>query len=169
MTEPDDSDGSDEWGMEELEIKDVVDDGAKSHQSPYDLETTEDGGDDDDDYWKVEEEEEKEKEIPPKKDPPKVVERSSEPMIIVDLTRIDPNIHSKHDRNSVNDAEAASTLRKTIESDYLTFSKDAERISDGTILPCSCSVWRDALVRLRDERPGHYFVPIFPPKTKTST
>ena len=87
-----------------------------------------------------------------------------EPMIIVDITQIDPNIHSKFDRNSVNDPTGASALRKKIEGDYINYAKNNVLISDGTVIPCGSSVWRGALSRLRDERPGHYFVPIFPPK-----
>jgi hypothetical protein len=157
MTDADDSDGSDEWGMEELDIKEV--DGTFP-QNPSEIDTN--LQDDDEAYWEMELK--KDKEEPPKNEPLKKLEIPSQPMIIVDLTKMDPNVHSKHDRNSVNDAEAASTLRKTIEADYSTYAKDASRIADGTVLPCASSVWRDALVRLRDERPGHYFVPIFPPE-----
>ncbi len=154
MAEVDDSDGSDEWGMEELDIKDC-----NVPQNNSEIEAK----DDDEDYWNID----IQKEEPVQEDLPKKAERPSEPMIIVDLTMIDPNIHSKYDRNSVNDAQAASALRKSIELDYPKYSKDALRISDGTILPCASTVWRDALMRLRDERPGHYFVPIFPPKMKS--
>ncbi|KAL3893916.1 MAG: hypothetical protein SGARI_007902 [Bacillariaceae sp.] len=85
-------------------------------------------------------------------------------MIIVDLTQIDANIHSKFDRNSVSDSAAASALRKKIEGDYDKYAKDATLITEGTVIPCGSSVWRGALMRLRDERQGHYFAPIFPPK-----
>ena len=87
-------------------------------------------------------------------------------MIIVDITQIDINIHSKFDRNSVNDSAAASAMRKKIDSDYEKYSRNSKLVAEGTIIPCGSSVWRDALVRLRDERPGHYFAPIFPSKQK---
>ena len=86
-------------------------------------------------------------------------------MIIVDLTKMTKDqIHSKFDRNAVNDPEAASALRKKIEQDYEQYAKDSELLGDGTVIPCGMSVWRGALSRLRDERQGHYFAPIFPPK-----
>mmetsp|Transcript_134017 Transcript_134017/g.387863 ORF Transcript_134017/g.387863 Transcript_134017/m.387863 type:complete len:154 (-) Transcript_134017:139-600(-) len=152
MADGAESDGSDEWGQqEELVIKKFVE---NDDDNP---------GNEDEDYWKVEPKEEE----PPKEDPPKKkTETTSEPMIIVDITQIDANIHSKFDKNAVNDSAAASALRKRIESDYDAYSKDATMIADGTVIPCGSTVWRDALVRLRDERPGHYFAPIFPPKKK---
>jgi len=85
------------------------------------------------------------------------------PMILIDLTRLDPNIHNKFDKNGVSDSAASSSLRKKIESDYDQYSKNAKLVADGTIIPCSTTVWRGAIQRMRDERPGHYFAPIFPP------
>lgn len=85
------------------------------------------------------------------------------PMILIDLTRLDPDIHNKFDKNGVSDSAAASSLRKKIESQYEQYSKDTRLLADGTVIPCSTSVWRGAIQRMRDERPGHYFAPIFPP------
>lgn len=85
------------------------------------------------------------------------------PMILIDLTRLDPGIHNKFDKNGVSDSAAASSLRKKIESQYEQYSKDARLLADGTVIPCSTSVWRGAIQRMRDERLGHYFAPIFPP------
>ena len=85
------------------------------------------------------------------------------PMILIDLTRLDPGIHNKFDKNGVSDSAAASSLRKKIESQYEQYSKDGRLLADGTVIPCSTYVWRGAIQRMRDERPGHYFAPIFPP------
>uniref|UniRef100_A0A7S1BKV3 Uncharacterized protein n=1 Tax=Corethron hystrix TaxID=216773 RepID=A0A7S1BKV3_9STRA len=88
-----------------------------------------------------------------------------EPMLIVDFTDLtDGKIHSKHDKNSVNDPDAASSLRKKIEASYETYRDDTKLLSSGTIRPCGSTVWRSALIALRDERRGHYFCPVFPPK-----
>ena len=152
----DDSDDSDEWGMEELILppKDALQTNEDDAAIPAD------GGDE---FWAVEPKADpapKDKEEKPKETP------KGEPMIIVDITQIDANIHSKFDRNSVNDATAASELRKKIESNYEQYVRNSSLIADGTVVPCGSTVWRPALIRLRDDRPGHYFVPIFPPKQK---
>jgi hypothetical protein len=149
----DDSDGSDEWGMEELVIPP---NGAMRQEEDANA-----NANDNDDFWKVEPS--KEKEEPKKEAAPKQPKSEGGPMIIVDMTQIDGNIHSKFDKNSVNDADAASALRKKWGSNYDQYAKDASLLANGTIIPCGSSVWRDALVRLRGERPGHYFAPIFPP------
>jgi len=97
-------------------------------------------------------------------------ETESEPMMIVDLTKLSLDaIHSRLDRNSVNDPEAASALRKQVQSNSNDYARNPNHLADGTVIPCSTNVWKDALVRLRDERPGHYFVPIFPTTTTTTT
>lgn len=91
--------------------------------------------------------------------------REAEPMFIVDLTRLsDSKIHSKYDRNSVNEPEAAGTLRRKVEKEYEQFAASKEHIESGTVRPCSTNVWKETLSALRDERPGHYFAPIFPPR-----
>ena len=150
----DDSDGSDEWGMEELVIPATKE---LQHSEGKDANGDEDFWDKQDTPTIVA--------AAPSKEKPKPPPAVSTPMIIVDLTQIDANIHSKFDKNSVSDAAAASTLRKSIESDYNKYAKESpELLSDGTVIPCGSTVWRDALVRLREERPGHYFAPIFPPK-----
>jgi hypothetical protein len=144
---------SDEWGMEELEIP------QKGSQAATD-DSNAKHGDGGDDFWAVEP---KQEPTPQKEEKPKEKPKG-EPMIIVDITQIDANIHSKFDRNSVNDSTAASAMRKKIESNYEQYARDSSLLANGTVVPCGSSVWRDALVRLRDERTGHYFAPIFPSK-----
>lgn len=144
----DDSVDSDDWGAEELVI-------------PPAAEKTNSGDNNDDvgdDYWEVEKtiEEDAKPEV-------KNTVEEGQPMIIVDITKMNPEIHSKFDRNSVNKPEEASALRKKIEKNYNDYAFSSELLAEGTIIPCGSSVWRDALVRLRDDKPGHYFVPIFPP------
>jgi hypothetical protein len=148
------SDSSDEWGMEELVIPPQ---GA--------IHTTDEAANEkgDDEYWAVEKPAEP---APPPKEENTKNTNPGEPMIIVDITQIDAKIHSKFDRNSVNDSAGASAMRKKIETVYEQYARDASLLADGTVVPCGSSVWRDALVCLRDERPGHYFAPIFPPKKK---
>lgn len=150
----DDSVDSDEWGAEELVI-------------PQDRECTNDDNDDrndvGDEYWEVEKTIERVEET---NESDKLSAEDGESMIIVDITQLNPDIHSKFDRNSVNQPEEASALRKKIEKSYEEYAFSNDLLSEGTIIPCGTSVWRDALVRLRDDRPGHYFVPIFAPKAK---
>jgi hypothetical protein len=148
-----DSDDSDEWGQEELVIppKNASTAGENKDANKND-------GDGGDEFWAVEASK------PPEPEKPKAPVSEGSPMIIVDITQIDENMHSKFDRNSVNDATAASALRKKIEANYEDYAKNASLLSDGTVIPCGSSVWRGALVQLRDERQGHYFAPIFPPK-----
>ena len=148
----DDSVDSDDWGAEELVIPPQAD--RTSNNENEDNEVGED-------YWNVE------KTIPDAKPETETAAKkpvaAGEPMIIVDITTMNPDIHSKFDRNSVNKPEEASALRKQIEKNYNDYAFSSELLADGTVIPCGSSVWRDALVRLRDDKPGHYFVPIFPP------
>ena len=155
----DDSVDSDDWGVEELVIPQ---DGQKTDVKNNGKDDENDLGDD---YWKVEnpvEPVQQDTEIKEEEQ----AEEGGEPMIIVDITQMDRNIHSKFDRNSVNQPEEASALRKKIEKNYKDYAFSNQLLAEGTIVPCGTSVWRDALVRLRDDRPGHYFVPIFAPNTK---
>ena len=152
----DDSVDSDEWGAEELVIPA---DGGKS-----DVDNTNNENDIGNDYWEVKKS--IQGDLEPKessKESTKESAKDGEPMIIVDITNMNPDIHSKFDRNSVNQPEEASKLRKKMEKNYNDYAFSNDLLSEGTIIPCGSSVWRDALVRLRDDRPGHYFVPIFSP------
>ncbi|KAG7349549.1 hypothetical protein IV203_012146 [Nitzschia inconspicua] len=161
-TNDDFSDDSDEWGTEELAIPYT-----NKEPSPKGNEDGDDNGEDDE--WAVKlapattEQTESSSGEPDK--PHSQFE--CHPMIIVDITHIDANIHSKFDRNSVNDSAAASAVRKKIETNYEKYAKDANLIAEGTVIPCGSTVWRGTLMRLRDERPGHFFAPIFPPKAKS--
>ena len=162
----DDSDDSDEWGMEELVIPPL------KQKSDVDDNKNDDGGNDDD-YWAVEKaaadkndskEQSQQEETTTKQN--ESDDGGGEPMIIIDITQMDPDIHSKFDRNSVNHPDKASALRKKFEQNYAEYKTCPKLLSEGTVIPCGSSVWRGALVRLRDDRPGHYFVPIFAPKPK---
>lgn len=88
---------------------------------------------------------------------------AGQPMFVLDVTMLNPGIHSKYDKNSVNDPIASSKLRREVERNFDKYANDTTLISNGAILPCGASVWKGALVRMRDERKGHYFLPIFPP------
>ena len=90
-------------------------------------------------------------------------ERDGEPLILVDITTLDPDVHNRHDKNAVNDVDKASTWRRTIEREYQKYSNDAGMIAAGTVRRCARGVYLAALQQLRDEVPGHYWVAVFPP------
>ena len=175
-----DSDDSDGWGMEELVIP-----SANNNDAADEVDDDNNKNDDGTDYWAVDttstNNQEDDKDSNDKNEAQQKQKQDNagggsnndndngdgigEPMIIVDITQINSNIHSKFDRNSVNNPEEASKLRKKIEcnyDEYATATANAnELISNGTVIPCGSSVWKDALIQLRNDRPGHYFVPIF--------
>jgi hypothetical protein len=161
----DGSDDSDEWGTADLPDLPVEPTTTKKDDEEAAVASHNNGGHDDhDDGWT--------KPLSPAHQPtPAVIEEVSagEPMILVDMTILSqkqnlPEIHSRFDRNSVNDAEAVKRLRKSIEKEYSTYAKHTEYLSEGVVIPCGSSVWKDALPQLRDERPGHYFCPVFAPR-----
>eukprot|EP00242_Pyramimonas_sp_CCMP2087_P006549 CAMPEP_0198213426 /NCGR_PEP_ID=MMETSP1445-20131203/28860_1 /TAXON_ID=36898 /ORGANISM="Pyramimonas sp., Strain CCMP2087" /LENGTH=155 /DNA_ID=CAMNT_0043888067 /DNA_START=125 /DNA_END=592 /DNA_ORIENTATION=- len=89
---------------------------------------------------------------------------SDKPMILVDLTTLtDGAIHNKFDKNACNDPDAKRVLTRKIEAEYSKYENDMTLIAQGIVRPCGQCVWRDALAALRDEVPGHFFAPIFPP------
>ena len=90
-------------------------------------------------------------------------ERGSEPLILVDITALDPSVHNKHDKNAVNDVDKASKWRRTIEADFRKYSSDATLVANGTVRACSRGVYLPALQQLREDVPGHYWVAVFPP------
>jgi len=173
MGDNSDSDNSDEWGMHELVIPSKCDATADDDEVVHGKNNNYEGEGEADDYWAVEASNTKEKK---KDDESKTEQRrqqldeggteGGEPMIIVDMTQINPDIHSKFDRNSVNNPEEASALRKIIENNYEEYSTSPAYLSEGTVIPCGTSVWRDALIELRNDRKGHYFIPIFCTKKK---
>lgn len=151
------SSDEDDWAVEELPLPAL-----KLHDNSKEETDQGQAADDGEDDWE-------QAKIPGPKKKEIVVEEKEvpegEPMILVDLTELSKGkIHSKFDRNSVNDTEAASKWRRKIEGDYESYAKDNSLLSEGTVIPCGSSVWRTALITLRAERDGHYFVPIFPPK-----
>ena len=168
------SSSDDEWGTAELDIPSKSEgnkskgDGNGNGDDDWDnkgkhLQVIDADDDGDDDEWMPKA---KISNAPGDTDPKpfnKSAGPSGNPMILIDLTRLDPDIHNKFDKNGISDPAAASALRKKIESQYEQYSKDARLLADGTVIPCSTSVWRGAIQRMRDERPGHYFAPIFPP------
>ena len=174
-----DSDDSDGWGMEELVIPsannndtadEVDDDNNKKNDDgtdywAVDTTSTNNQNDDKDSNNENEAQQKQNNAGGGSNNDNDNGDGSGEPMIIVDITQINSNIHSKFDRNSVNNPEEASKLRKKIEcnyDEYATATANAnELISNGTVIPCGSSVWKDALIQLRNDRPGHYFVPIF--------
>lgn len=88
-------------------------------------------------------------------------------MIIINMTKLsNGSIHSKFDANSVNDPQAVAQLRRKIENDYASYSKNIAYIGSGTVIPCGSSVWQEALVALRKDNSGQYFCPIFAPKAR---
>lgn len=155
--ESDEDDDSEEWGKEELHIPTPKDRGEESW-SP----------DDDHDDWvtplpKQQQQQQKDPE-PSQSKTIQHRQQDDQPVMIVDLTKITRGaVHCKFDRHAVNDAAVASAWRKRIEQAYDMYAKDLDLVGNGTILPCGMSVWKQALSRVRDERPGHFFAPIFPP------
>ena len=97
--------------------------------------------------------------------PPPQNPSSDKPMIIVDVSmHTNHAIHNRNDRNSNNDPVAVSKLRAEFEASYESISTSSDLLASSIVIPCSSGVFPAALQRLRDEKPGHFFLPIFPPK-----
>ena len=140
------SDHSDEWGEADLDLSSAA---VAAEEKP--------SSNTDEDYWKAEPRPPTQESTPPE---------PGEPMILVDLTQLtNDQIHSRFDRNSVNDPEAVSKWRKKLI--WSEYAQNAALLADGTVIPCGTSVWKQALVQLRNERSGHYFVPVFAPKSSS--
>ena len=89
--------------------------------------------------------------------------RDSEPVVLVDITALDPTVHNRHDKNAVNDVDKASTWRRTVQAAHEKYSADEDLIATGTVRGSTRGAYLAALQRLRDEVPGHYWVAVFPP------
>lgn len=142
-------DSSDEWGTEELEIP-VLPPGSLGATQPSETRHKQS----DEDEWP--------EACLPQKETKVSKDSGGEPMILVDLTKLsDGEIHCRFDPNSVNDTDAASSLKRDIEKSYSDYSKNTSFISEGVVIPCGSSVWRPAMMKVRKERPGHYIAPVF--------
>ena len=91
--------------------------------------------------------------------------KESEILILVDLTVLScGKVHNKFDKFSVNDNDAKAKLCERIASNYDEYYHNSKLIMEQTVRHCSDTVWRDALQSLRNDYPGHYWFPFFPPK-----
>ena len=91
--------------------------------------------------------------------------KESEILILVDLTVLScGKVHNKFDKFSVNDNDAKARLCEMITSNYDEYYHNSKLIMEQTVRHCSDTVWRDALQSLRNDHPGHYWFPFFPPK-----
>jgi hypothetical protein len=171
-----DSDESDDWATEALPClpKTIQKRTGEDDKAPADeiFDDNNNGGIDDDEAWEIKRPAAIETETHHEQDSTK--RNEGEPMILFDMTAYTEGkgppsscalIHSKFDAHSVNDPGAVRNLRAAIEREYSRYAKDAELLSLGIVIPCGSTVWQGALARLRQERPGHYLCPIFPPKT----
>jgi hypothetical protein len=83
-------------------------------------------------------------------------------MILVDFTVLsNGKIHNKFDKYSVNDVDAKVELSKKISKEYSAYANNSELIQTSVVRHCSERVWKDALISLRVDYPGHYWCPIF--------
>jgi hypothetical protein len=90
------------------------------------------------------------------------VPENSKPMMLVDFTLLSGGtVHNKFDKNAVNDIDLKKKFTQEITRTITDEVKKAELVGSGVLHPCSTSVWKEALVTLRDANPGHYFGPIF--------
>lgn len=96
--------------------------------------------------------------------PPPAPAPAASLVIVADFTVLsDGAIHNKFDKNAVNDPDAKRELGKQIEKDFLRYRDDESLLGSGAVRLCEESAWKETVQRLRDEQPGHFFAPIFPP------
>jgi hypothetical protein len=84
------------------------------------------------------------------------------PVLIVDLTSLDPEVHNRADKHAVSDVAKASALRRKIEASYDTYANDASMKDAGTVRGSTRGKYTSELSELRDAHPGHYFCAAFP-------
>lgn len=117
--------------------------------------------DDDDDTWSSV----RKRSTPEEKQKPQEPKPQDACLLLVNMTALSAGaIHNRHDVNGVNDVAAKSALTRKIEAGYASYAANAALLADGTVRPCSAGVWRAALAALRDEHPGQYWCPVWPPK-----
>jgi hypothetical protein len=156
-----DSDDSDEWATDEL----------PPIPTPTSATSKEQGSDeqqqaDDESYWEIQPTPIPIEKAPAATKPSRENENEGQPMLLVDMTELSKgSIHSKFDANAVNDPVAVKALRVSIEKNYQAYVSNTTLVANRTVIPCGSTVWRPALVQMRQEKPGHYFGPIFPPKS----
>jgi hypothetical protein len=85
------------------------------------------------------------------------------PVLLVNLTALDPEVHNTADKHAVSDVARASALRKKIEAAYDTYAGDAAMKASGTVRASTRGTYVQTLGALRDEERGQYFCACFPP------
>lgn len=81
------------------------------------------------------------------------------PVLLVNLTALDPEVHNRADKHAVSDIARASALRKKIEAAYDTYAGDAAMKAAGTVRASTRGTYVAALGSLRDEEAGCTFAP----------
>ena len=76
------------------------------------------------------------------------------PVLLVNLTALDPEVHNRADKHAVSDIARASALRKKIEAAYDTYAGDAAMKAAGTVRASTRGTYVAALGSLRDEEGG---------------
>eukprot|EP00586_Coscinodiscus_wailesii_P023630 CAMPEP_0172496184 /NCGR_PEP_ID=MMETSP1066-20121228/82981_1 /TAXON_ID=671091 /ORGANISM="Coscinodiscus wailesii, Strain CCMP2513" /LENGTH=146 /DNA_ID=CAMNT_0013268355 /DNA_START=51 /DNA_END=488 /DNA_ORIENTATION=+ len=142
------SDSDDEWDEDNMILPEIGDNNTKNRQ-PSAEKNRDDDDDVSDDYWD---------ETPPTtttpvtppppaaapgtKNPRTSGAADASPLIIVDLTLLsNAAIHSRFDKNSVNDPVAASTFRRRVEDRFEEYRNDSKLLANGSVIPCGGSVW----------------------------
>tara|TARA_B110000977_G_scaffold21140_1_gene25252 strand:+ start:29785 stop:30489 length:705 start_codon:yes stop_codon:yes gene_type:complete len=80
----------------------------------------------------------------------KKAEQDKQPVLLVDFTSLDPEVHNRADKHAVSDAKKASALRKKIEADYETYANDATMKEAGTVRASTRETYLQELAKLRE-------------------